>query len=280
MKQLIKIDNIQIRQDEDGRYSLNDLHKAAGGKEKDKPSNFIRSEQTQELIKEISQVSEMSLGLKVIHGGIYKGTYVCKELVYAYAMWVNPKFHLKVIRTFDMVVTGNLPAVQKVPTIPMAMPVTLKYYNRLPVLLVKDIAQIFNASEGSIHSNMKRAGFIRSDYETLSGVKLQVFKENNGIIAPINALTIIYENGFKKLCKYFKSNAGNIYPEKVEVAPEKEVVLIELLKGKAKAFLEVISTYDTAKAMSSEAFAIGVGSTLQLIALDLSYEANKLSRIK
>ena len=113
--QALVIGEFTIRQDEDGRYSLADLHKASGNLAKHKPSNFLRVEQTQELIKEIEQVSDVRLGetdhfsnmrsaVKVIHGGNNRGTYAVKEMVYAYAMWISAKFHLMVIRAYDSLV--------------------------------------------------------------------------------------------------------------------------------------------------------------------------------
>lgn len=105
------IANVPIRADDLGRYSLNDLHKAAGGEERHQPAFFSRRPETQELIAEISNSAPAQSCEPVAStAGRYGGTFAAKEIVYAYAMWISAKFHLEVIRTFDALVTGALPA--------------------------------------------------------------------------------------------------------------------------------------------------------------------------
>lgn len=101
----LTIQDTSIRQDSQGRFLLNDLHKAAGNNPKHKPTNFLRLDTTKELTEEINRCSDMRNAIEIKQGGINQGTYAAKELVYAYAMWVSPKFHLQVIRTFDAVVS-------------------------------------------------------------------------------------------------------------------------------------------------------------------------------
>ena len=102
MNNQIQLHNTQIRQDEQGRFCLNDLHQASGGESRHRPAYWLSNQQTQELIGEISKDGIPSILTKQ---GL--GTFVSKELVYSYAMWISPKFHLHVIRTFDRAVTNQ-----------------------------------------------------------------------------------------------------------------------------------------------------------------------------
>ena len=108
----LTIGNIAIHCTHNDLYSLNDLHKSAGGEKRHQPSNFMRLDTTQGLIDELNYPSQAAktqsssdmrslIFEQSVGKGKDQGTFVCKELVYAYAMWISPFFTLKVIRAYD-----------------------------------------------------------------------------------------------------------------------------------------------------------------------------------
>lgn len=111
----VSVCGVEINRDPAGRFSLNDLHRASGGEKRHQPSNWLQLDQTQALVEELKKPTPGIPGVKEIQpvrsvpgapstGG---GTFVVRELVYGYAMWISPAFHLTVIRTFDALATGQ-----------------------------------------------------------------------------------------------------------------------------------------------------------------------------
>jgi len=100
------VSDTPIRTDADGRYCLNDLHRAAGGENKHRPSLWAENQQAKDLIAALEAEAGIP-ALVSVKGGVQQGTYVAKELVYAYAMWISPAFHLKVIRAYDASVSSR-----------------------------------------------------------------------------------------------------------------------------------------------------------------------------
>lgn len=100
----ITVSGAGIAQDAAGRYSLNQLHRASGNEKRHQPSDWLRTDSAKALIAAL-EADPGNPGsvppVSVVRGGLGQGTFVCRELVLAYAMWVSPAFHLAVLRAYD-----------------------------------------------------------------------------------------------------------------------------------------------------------------------------------
>ena len=106
----ITIGDITIHQSENGLYLLTDLWKASGGLKKDQPNRWLILESTNKYISHLGTKTgnvEKSSYFLTIQGKDNQGTYVCRQLVYSYAMWISPAFHDLVIDTFDQLLNAT-----------------------------------------------------------------------------------------------------------------------------------------------------------------------------
>lgn len=90
---------IKVRQNAEGLYSLNDVHRAAGKIERQSPRLWAANQQAKDLVAEVQMenVGIPTFSAKAGRGG---GTWACDDLLIAYAAWISAKFHLRVIRAF------------------------------------------------------------------------------------------------------------------------------------------------------------------------------------
>ncbi|HBE9079101.1 KilA-N domain-containing protein [Serratia fonticola] len=116
------VNGVSVRVDDEGRYSLNDLHAAAVLKaeatESQKPSKFIRSASVKRFIKALigkGQICPLddNQALKVIRGGGEPGVWASELLAIRYAAWIKPEFEIRVYETFREAVISGLGAMNR-----------------------------------------------------------------------------------------------------------------------------------------------------------------------
>ena len=118
MNQLVTIDDVVVRVDANGRYCLNDLHKAAiaNGRATDshRPSEFLSNQGVQGFIAVLDASDAENIGkagfpasVKSIKGGKSPGTYAVELVAIRYAAWIDPAFEVRVYRTFQKAAKGN-----------------------------------------------------------------------------------------------------------------------------------------------------------------------------
>ena len=105
--QELMIAGLNIRRDAQGRYCFNDLHRASGGENRHRPQFWLANQQTLDLIKVLDTENSIA-GIPAIEVKQQLGTFGCIDLVYAYAMWLDASFYLKVIRAYRGLVNDEL----------------------------------------------------------------------------------------------------------------------------------------------------------------------------
>lgn len=205
----IEIAGVVVRRDADGRYSLNDLHRAAGGEKRHAPNEWLRLKASAELVAELTGDSRFA-PVDSVKGGVAPGTYVAKELVYAFAMWISPAFHLKVIRAYDAQVTarGNFIDVNN----PRALrALLLDYTEKVEALETKVAEQAPKVEYADALLNADGTTLVRDVAKAL-GVgpkKLYEALKLKGVILPNNAPAAKYASAgyFKEGTHSYETNS-------------------------------------------------------------------------
>ena len=228
MSEQIRILGVTIHKSSNGLYSLTDLFKASGAKAKDRPTYWLKRQDTKSLVSELegenSDVRFLTAVknqrvIEVINGD-GGGTFVCNELVYDYAMWISKSFMIRVIRAFDHLANDRILEAQTIANTAINNIIKKREPNGIQTLAVIIGCTVFES---------------RYYYEVLVGKGLLTKKVNkNGQAKYYPVGNQNWFEGYKRNTMLFNSAVLDVLPiqedllsRKFEVSLEKSLQRIE-----------------------------------------------------
>lgn len=180
----LSIIGTKVRIDSEGRYCLNDLHKAAlasgSAKEHHKPSEFLRSESVKSFVKAVDLEAGNTVSINTVKGRGKTGTYAVELVAMRYAGWVDPSFEVKVYQAFQALAKGEI---EKAKAIATRQQVKDEY------LPMTDAVKQLKEMEGGQAKHYHFTSENNLIYRILTGMTAKEFKAENGVESVRDNLT-------------------------------------------------------------------------------------------
>jgi len=100
-----------VHVDQDGRFSLNDIHKAAMAKgmasHSQKPGNFLKSADVQRYISRLDSDDTKIASVIIRKGGKHQGSYGIRAVALRYAAWIDKSLETEVYRIIERVIDAD-----------------------------------------------------------------------------------------------------------------------------------------------------------------------------
>lgn len=198
-QQLPIVEGIKIRLDNEGRYNLNDLHKASETNANKAPAQWLRTKQAQELV---DQLEKETVQICIVSSeGRNGGTFAHELLAISYAGWISPVFQLTVNQTF----------IDSRRQKPELVPSWMKSISPEAIVLIEDlhskneVLMLANKQQGehieSLSNYFKKGCSVPSYAKTLNGVNSN---QINAFLVEINWLYKVHgkSSDYFRVCSY------------------------------------------------------------------------------
>lgn len=145
---------VEIEQDDNGRYCLNDLYKVSGCNRSKAPQQFLRSQKELQVVKAWESDKQQNAVCEnfddqVIQAKMNRATktFASRKVVFKYAMFISKDFYESVVTAFDKLTTGDVQEAANIASSVTITPEIINKHNQLRKKLQETIQEVYGTKK-------------------------------------------------------------------------------------------------------------------------------------